>query len=189
MEGWCTLEKANKLAEFVYCSEASICVELGVFGGRSLLPMAFALDQLDLGGVVYGVDTWRKIDSLDGENSLTNNEWWSSIDLEDIYKKFLNSVILNNVTDHVNILRMRSDDASVFFGESVVEVIHQDSNHSEDIGMKEISDWWTKLKLGGIWIIDDVDWDSQKNTIKKLDSISKLIHDGGTWKAYQKLNK
>ena len=38
IEGWCTKEKAIKMAELI-TDDTKLCVELGVFGGRSLLPL------------------------------------------------------------------------------------------------------------------------------------------------------
>ena len=50
-------------------------VELGVFAGRSALPIAIA--HHDLGrGIVIGIDAWSINATKEGQNSKENDEWW-----------------------------------------------------------------------------------------------------------------
>jgi len=75
LPGWITAERGCELADAVLETKPRLCVELGVFGGRSLISQAFALRHLNC-GVIAGVDPWRKEDALEGEN-LANQQWWS----------------------------------------------------------------------------------------------------------------
>ena len=42
-----------------------VIVELGIFGGRSLLPQALQLRDNGDGGIIYGIDPWTKAAALD----------------------------------------------------------------------------------------------------------------------------
>ena len=59
IRGWCTLEKAIKMTEYIK-DDFKLCVELGVFGGKSLLPIS-----LKCKGKVIGIDAWEKEASLE----------------------------------------------------------------------------------------------------------------------------
>lgn len=41
MEGWCSKEKAQKLFQLVLETDSQRSIELGVFGGRSLVPLGY----------------------------------------------------------------------------------------------------------------------------------------------------
>ncbi|MBI2809024.1 MAG: hypothetical protein HYX68_28910 [Planctomycetes bacterium] len=45
LEGWCTPEKAQMLAALIIDALPALCVEIGVHGGKSLIPQAMALRQ------------------------------------------------------------------------------------------------------------------------------------------------
>ena len=49
LEGWCTDNKASILIDLILESKPTIIVEIGVFGGKSLVPMAFALKENNWG--------------------------------------------------------------------------------------------------------------------------------------------
>jgi hypothetical protein len=59
LEGWCSKEKACAFIDLVLQEKPQTCVEIGVFGGKSLLPVAMALKSLGQ-GIVIGVDPWDK---------------------------------------------------------------------------------------------------------------------------------
>ena len=56
---WCPLDKAKTLAAMVLALRPAVVVEIGVWRGSSLLPMALALKELGRGQIV-GVDRTRR---------------------------------------------------------------------------------------------------------------------------------
>ena len=44
------------------------------------------------------------------------------------------------------------------FLDGEIDVLHQDGNHSEESSSREVELWLSKMKPGGIWIMDDIDW-------------------------------
>ena len=57
LEGWCSREKALNFIDLVLEVKPQVCVEIGVFGGSSLFPVASALKHRGE-GIVIGIDPW-----------------------------------------------------------------------------------------------------------------------------------
>ena len=110
LPGWCTPEKAQRLFDLVIESNAQFTCELGVFGGRSFIPLALAHKQKGT-GFALGIDAWKKEVSLEGTNSLENNEYWSKIDYTEIYRTCIHDIQIHEVDDFCSLIRMRSQDA------------------------------------------------------------------------------
>lgn len=199
MEGWCTPEKAQDLYNIVNSSQASITIELGVFGGRSALAMGAAhKDRQE--GVCYAIDPWTHEAALEGVSGAKNDEWWASLDLERVYTKCVNQLLSFEMMPWVNILRMKSETAARLFDNESIDVLHQDSNHSEEVSSAEVMLWAPKVKVGGFWIMDDVGWNIDKNgesylTQKKSQDMLEneygftRIANKGDYYVYQKIKK
>jgi hypothetical protein len=153
--GWCTAMKACRMAEHVIEIDAARLVELGVYGGRGTVAMALACRHKK-SGIVYGVDTWHVESSLVGTNPTGVCEWWTAADLERIYRSFLSTLLDLKLTAFAVPLRMSSADAAKLFERGSVDVLHQDSNHSEEVTCAEVELWWPLVRAGGYWFFDDV---------------------------------
>src|ERR1700722_11542692 len=82
LEGWCSKEKASVLVDIVRAVMPKTIVEVGVFGGKSLIPMAFALKKNGFGNI-YGIDPWLNAASIAGMEK-ENLEYWGRLDHEKI---------------------------------------------------------------------------------------------------------
>ena len=63
--GWCTLDKMNVLASLIVSTRPQVVVELGVWAGRSLIPMALALRYNKVGKAI-AIDPWDSKASAEG---------------------------------------------------------------------------------------------------------------------------
>ena len=185
MPGWCTIEKATKLYDIVIESNSQLTIELGVFGGRSLLPLAFAHKHKD-SGVVIGVDAWNKFASLEGTNDPANNEWWEKIDYNEIYDGCAKAIQDNHLYNWCSIIRMKSEQFAILCPDNSVDVIHADSNHSEEITTKEVQLFLPKLKPGGIWIADDTGWPTLQKAISMLSEQCEVIDKQDNYMIFKK---
>lgn len=179
IEGWCTREKAIKMMEYI--PENGVAVELGVWGGRSLLPIA-----MKCSGTVYGIDAWDVDASLEGKNDIANDEWWSKLNYNGMYNYAQNLMKTNGCTN-VKLIRMKSCDSIILFEDNSIDFLHQDSNHSEEVSCIEVELYHTKLKSGCYWCFDDTNWPTTKKAQDLL--VSKgftEIFDSGSWKIYRK---
>lgn len=187
MEGWCTPEKAVMLANLVADRKPKLCVELGIFGGRSIIPMALALKETQC-GVIYGIDPWSVDAALEGDNDPANNQWWTNnVNLEDIYLRFVHEVLKYQVQKECRWVRMRSDEIVDAFKDGSIELLHQDSNHSEEVSCREVDMWSVKLAPNAVWILDDADWFTQRNAIERIKNLGfKLTMDFVKYHVYER---
>lgn len=183
MPGWCTVEKAKRMAEL--STGASLCVELGVFGGRGLAAMALALAKQGFGRA-DGIDPYSASAALEGVNSPENDEWWSKLDYSEISRVAQLSLCELGLYHCSRIIRLTSKEAVEFYGDHVIDVLHQDSNHSEQISRQEVELWAPKMESGGIWISDDTDWSTTKKAQEDLEAKGfVLLEDHEIWKVYR----
>lgn len=183
MPGWCTTEKGVRMAQIA--RGASLCVELGVFGGRSLVSVALVLADQGFGRA-DGIDPYAAAASLEGSNDPANDEWWSKLDYTAIAQEAQGALRRMNLTAHAQIIQMRSLDVVGLYEDGSVHVLHQDSNHSEEVSSEEVARWVPKMAPGSYWFFDDTNWPSTKKAQRELEGLGfKEIEDHGDWKIYR----
>lgn len=186
LPGWCTPEKALRMAELVVLAKATLCVELGVFGARGLIAMAIGLQELGL-GKVDGIDPFTKAAALEGTNDKANDKWWSELNYETIFAQAYGAIEKNGLLPFSSLVRKRSQDAVADYADETIDVLHQDSNHSFEVSTAEVMAWLPKLKEGGYWIQDDTDWPSTRHAQDMLvEKGCVLLEDHQKWKVFQK---
>ena len=181
IEGWCSKEKAIKMTEYID-ADFKLCVEFGVFAGKSLLPIAFKSK-----GQVIGIDAWDVASSLEGKNTKLNEEWWSVIDYNFFYN-YTQKLLIKYNCNNVKLLRMKSTEAISLFNDNQIDFLHQDSNHSEEISCNEVELYYNKVKINGIWVFDDTNWETTKKAQNLLNSYGYVeLYDSGTYKIYKRI--
>ncbi len=150
--GWCELQKALDLAAIVIALRPKIVVELGVWGGRSLIPMALACEHLG-SGVVIGIDPWSAPASTEGYDEV-NAKWWGSQDHERVYQAFIAHVKRLGLEDRVAVERTKSADAAV---PATIDLIHIDAQHCA-LAIADVRRFAPAVRVGGIVVIDDLEW-------------------------------
>jgi hypothetical protein len=186
LHGWTTVDKGLRLAELVVSVGAGLSVELGVFGGRGTISLAIGHEALGH-GYVAAIDPWEKTASLEGANAPENDEWWGKLDHEAIYQSFLTALVSARVESLCRVVRRRSDAAVEAFEDDSIAVLHQDSNHSEQISSAEVVLWTPKLRRGGLWVADDTDWATTQKAQRLL--VAKgfaVVEDHASWKVFRK---
>lgn len=185
LPGWCRTSKAIRMAEIVVGTCARLSVELGVFGGRGTLALATGHAHLQYGYVV-GIDPWEKAACADPDNDEANREWWQAQDLEAVYGTCVQALLAARLLPHWQLLRQGSLDAVHAFGRQTIDVLHQDSNHSEAVSCAEVEAWTPTMRPGGIWICDDVKWASlQKSQVMLVEKGYRLVEEYEDWRVYQ----
>lgn len=165
MHGWCTPEKGVDLADLILEYKPTNAIEIGVFGGRSLFAMAMAMQQL--GRVATGIDPWVKAATLIGQDD-ENSRWWASIDIESIYRQFVQSVHDLSLLDACQWLRGDSQNVAPLIADGSIEFFHLDSNHSEFISCRDVTTWAPKMANKSIWVMDDTDWHTQTTAVDMI---------------------
>ncbi|MCB1111787.1 MAG: class I SAM-dependent methyltransferase [Chlamydiales bacterium] len=171
LEGWCSHEKASIMMDIVFLLKAETVVEIGVFGGKSLVPMACAC-KANGKGVVYGIDPWDAGESAKGMEGV-NLEWWGNLDHDKIYTDLKRKVKKFDLDSYINLLRCTSEEAPIF---EEIDILHIDGNHSEDASLYDVMKWVPLVRKGGVIILDDIGWVDEET-------------GSGTAKAVQYLNE
>lgn len=172
LTGWCTKFKAFKLIDLVIEKKAEIVVEVGVWGGRSLVPMAYALKQLGH-GKVYGIDPWSSTASTEGMDKI-NKDWWGAIDHEIIYQGLAQKIELFELSNYVELIKSTSVDAEPI---ADIDLLHIDGNHSEETSLYDAMKWAPLVKTGGYIVFDDTTWGTTAKAVKWLDANYTRIAD------------
>lgn len=156
MHGWCDLPKAFTLASIVIALRPRIIVEIGVWGGRSLLPMALACKETGC-GFVHAIDPWTPEASVVGQPD-EHAKWWESMPHELVYQSYLKHISDAGVGAIVATHRMTSDEAlKQFKGMTQIQLAHIDGNHAEQ-ALRDIQNYCPLVSKGGIVVLDDISW-------------------------------
>lgn len=158
--GWCWPEKARKLAEAVLATRPAVCVEIGVFGGSSLVPMAAAVHHVGAGRV-YGIDPWETDDALHGVREKANVDFWSAVDLEGVYRTCRDLLARHHLDEVCELVRARAADVAGRFADGSVGLLHIDGNHGEERSTQDAVLYLPKVADGGYIFFDDVNWVEQ----------------------------
>ena len=153
---WCTVQKAHTLACLIIGLRPTTVVEIGVWMGGSLIPMALAVQELDAGGRVIAIDPWSSIASVIGQHG-ENAAWWSKVDHEDAYQRLCARIAKHELESVVTVHRMPSDNAAV---PDSIDLLHIDGNHAEQ-AIRDVARFAPAVRGGGICVLDDVGWEGE----------------------------
>lgn len=169
LEGWCAESKAAILIDLILASKPDIVVEIGVFGGKSLVPMAYALKN-NGHGKAFGIDPWSSQESIQGMDE-ANKTWWHKLDHQAILNGLIAKINKFNLQNQITLIKATSKDAPAI---NDIDFLHIDGNHSEETSYFDVTKWVPLVKKGGIIVLDDVTWvingkQSQSKSLKYLD--------------------
>lgn len=153
--GWCTPEKARTIALLILGLKPSVSVEIGVFGGRSAIPIALAHKYLNHGEVIC-IDPWDNKAASSGYDK-ENSAWWKAVDMDEIYKSFMINVVKFETTKFMNIQRVPSD---AFNPPENIGFLHVDGQHT-DQAIRDVQRFASKVYPGGIVVMDDIHWENE----------------------------
>jgi len=155
--GWCSLNKAGCIIDCIneICADTKdpICVEVGVYGGKSVIPVVLELKRLQK-GKLYAIDPWDNIEATKGYFGEHYN-FWFNVDLNNIYNLFLNLLNENNCSDYVEIIRKPSDEAPEIDN---INFLYIDGQHTEQ-AIRDVHKYASKVLLNGYCVVDDINRD------------------------------
>ena len=188
--GWCTEIKAQTLAALVIGTRPETIVEIGIWSGKSLLPMALACQEIGHGRVI-GIDPYEPQASAEGQND-ENAIWWTTAaDHQAMLEYFLNQVQQRGLQNIISLIRKRSDDVTP---PENIGLLHVDGNHGAQ-AIRDVQRFAPSVRDGGFIVLDDLTWEGGA-VLKSIDS---LINAGCTelfriqtppndWGVFQKLS-
>lgn len=168
LEGWCSKEKALAFIDLILEEKPKVWVEVGVFGGSSLFPVLSAFKFLD-SGMAIGIDAWDKIECIkyfDPVKDKVDLKWWGNINLQAIYRSYLNMIDVHGLGSYVITIRATTEEAAQDVQE--IDVLHLDGNHCEVPSLRDAELFLPKVRSGGyIWMNDSL-WASRQKAVDFL---------------------
>ncbi|WP_297371720.1 class I SAM-dependent methyltransferase [Acidocella sp.] len=162
LEGWCTPRKAAWLARLVAETGARKIGEIGVYGGRSLVPMALAARGVE-GAELWAVEPWSNAAATACETSAENDSWWQNVDMAKIKAGFLEAVRGCGLSAMVRVVELTADQARAAFmldQSQGFDVLHIDGAHAEARALADVRGWLPLVRPGGVIVLDDIGWES-----------------------------
>jgi len=154
LEGWCSNDKAGTLINLILKSRPDVVVEIGVWGGKSLVPMAYAL-KMNKKGKIIGIDPWSNEASLQGLTNDENKGFWGQVDHEQVMWGLIDKLHQFDLLSQVLLIKTTSVEARPIHG---IDILHIDGNHSDETSYIDVTKWAPLVKSGGLIVVDDVTW-------------------------------
>ena len=154
LEGWCSQAKASILIDIILKTRPETVVEIGVFGGKSLVPMAYAL-KVNGKGKIYGIDPWDSNASIQEVMNEDTKAFWNALDHNGVLKKLMSKIPEFDLENQIELIKSTSEDAPPI---DTINLLHIDGNHSEKTSYLDVTKWVPLMKSGGWIILDDITW-------------------------------
>jgi cephalosporin hydroxylase len=167
------------MAQLILDTKPEVIVEIGVYAGRSLLPMALALKHNGK-GKIYGIDPWDV--EVVKESASSGEDWEPTQEHLDGVRAQLERTILDMGLPVV-LLHVRSEQV---FVPMVIDILHIDGGHSEGQALGDVEGHVPNVREGGYIWFDDCNWPSTQKALHRLEEFSVLENDQGTYRLYRK---
>ncbi len=187
-DGWTSQAKASALAAIILTMKPFGVTEIGVWSGKGLLPMAFAMREIG-SGIAIGIDPYSAQASGEGEFG-ENKIWWEDQTKHDYARNLLLTFIKKfEVEKWVKLIQKKSDDVEPM----ECGLLSIDGNHQEQ-AIRDVERFAPKVSLGGIVFMDDRHW--QGGAVLRAEDVledlgfSRLFDvttGGDDWSAFQKV--
>lgn len=145
-----------------------VCVEIGVFGGASLFPVASALITLGE-GVIIGIDPWDKVECIkyfDPVEDQADLQWWGKLNLNYVHNSYLKILKTYGLEKCVITKMMTSEKAAADI--EMIDILHIDGNHSEIAFTQDVTTYLPKVRSGGYIWLNDALWESAQMAVDLL---------------------
>jgi len=153
MPGWATIKKAEHLTCLTLGLRPRVCVEIGVFAGRSAIPVMLALQEIGT-GVLVAIDPWKSDASVVGQTP-EHVDFWKHQEYHDSARlKFLSLVSALNLESQLDLRHAASDDVEP---PDMIDLLHVDGCHSQQSG-RDFQRFGSRVRCGGICVVDDLTW-------------------------------
>lgn len=168
LPGWCSKEKAMHFIDLVLEVQPQVYVEIGVFGGSSLFPVASALKFLG-DGVIIGIDPWDKLEAIryfDPIKEYVHIQWWASLNLNQIYLNFLDAMHAYDLDESFRIIRSTSQQAVSKV--ETIDILYIDGNPGDECFQQDVRLYLPKVREGGFIWVNDILSEQRQNGVELL---------------------
>lgn len=194
LPGWCSKEKAFFMMNLIRKEQSRTCVEIGVFGGASLFPIAKALQYVGE-GKIWGIDAWESKIATRGFHPISQRidlEWWNELDYEALYSQVRDFIEEEKLQQVCTLLKMPAEIAVHLFEDDSIDFIHFDGNHTPEYALQEVLAYFPKVKDGGYILLNDAFWLSLRPSLVYLTERTEVLipfHPSCPYTLFRKSNQ
>lgn len=183
-EGWLTVERAIEMYDLVRQVQPQYAVEIGVFGGRSLIAQAMALKDNGHGKII-GIDPWKKETAVEAQTDEASAAWWrDAVDYYKVHQGCMEAIWRFGLDAFVNIIRSTSADCADIIPRC--DVMYIDGGHSEASSCLDVQLYLPKLKQNGWLWFDDTDWISTQKALDMVLAACIMVRENKSYRLYCK---
>lgn len=187
--GWLTAEVGAAMRNLIWKVKPEVCVEIGVFAGKSLINTALQLKENGQ-GIVYGIDPWRTevaLEGISGDDKKDAPEYWGGIDLDAVHYDCMRAIWQHDLGEYAVVIRATSVEAARLFPVDSIDILYVDGGHSEMVSTMDVEIYLPKVrKLGHVWL-DDTDYNSLQKALGIVEELCLLVKDFGHCRLYKKM--
>jgi predicted O-methyltransferase YrrM len=155
LEGRCSRDKALFLARTVLAEHPQVCVEIGVLGGRSIMPCAAALRHAGTGSI-FAIETWNADAAVASPTNDAPDTAWSRVEFPRLKREFYRFVAVVDLTRQVRLVEARPGQAAMLFDR--IDFLHVNGSQCVGKAAEAALFYASKVRRGGIVVLDDIDW-------------------------------
>ncbi len=153
--GWCGIAKSLAMARLILETRPRRVVEIGVYGGRSLIPQALALAHVGR-GMLLGVDPWTNAAARSSAEGVQDQAWWGTVDLAGAKRACLEAIARFGVEGIVELMEVESTEAWARVAPGL-DIVHIDGGHASGVAHADATAGLARVAPGGYLWLDDVD--------------------------------
>jgi len=157
--GWHNPKQEQRYRKLVEGLNNGIVVEVGVYGGASLLPIVEICQKTNT--KIFGIDPWEKLNvthrmTPGGQQISVDN--CNSNQLKTVRLHLENIIKIESYEEAITLIHDFSQEASIQFKENTIDVLYLDGSHDYDAVLGDLESWFPKIKRGGVLLGDDWNW-------------------------------
>ncbi|MFI4992206.1 MAG: class I SAM-dependent methyltransferase [Solirubrobacterales bacterium] len=165
------------LADLIIARPVIRMVEIGVYRGRLLLPLAMLMQWRE-GGEVFGIDPYAALaaEQHDEHHRQIDLEHWADeVDWDDLYEGVQRTADQLGLQTRCNLVRARSEDVADQFAPGTIDLLHIDGNHDRDAVARDAELYVPRVSVGGYVVLDDASWPSVHPVFEQMYAEHDLI--------------
>jgi predicted O-methyltransferase YrrM len=176
--GGCSVAKAQVMARLIVEHEVDTAVEIGVYRGRSFIPLAIAMRARGAGRAI-GIDPFAVEPAMQYDDHAVPVEMLHAFARETDWgaiKAGVEAAIdREGVSAYSELVQDTSAGAATRFAPASLGFVHIDGNHDRASVERDVATWLPLLRPGGLLVLDDASWSSVTPILAELRKVHELL--------------
>lgn len=196
LPGWCERRKALHLAEIILEERPKLLVEIGVFGGRSFIPIALAAREANALSLSIGIDLWNAEAAIEGfdpsdADDAKNIKFWSEAPFTEANLRCMTTLEEQQLWPTACLMHARSEIVALSdcFAPASIDFLHLDSTHTAMVFERDVQNWLPLCRPGATIVFNDSHWPNLGYALAELEQQCDRIkiEECGTYRLCRKL--